>query len=120
MEKQISEIKLTKDMLRVGKQVAYVPRHVIDKWGNAYNAISIDANGVEYGFVSSWSGDTVFCRFWSPYSSNELRTTANSEGCNINDLYFYPSRMQSAVDKKIDALRAGADLYGWHEQGEEE
>lgn len=113
-------VKLTKDMLRVGKQVAYVPSHVIEKCGSARRAIITDTEGVEYGFVSSWNDQTVFCRFWSLYSPKELRTTANSAGCNIEDLYFYPSRMQSVVDNKINTLREEPERWGWYEQEKRE
>lgn len=109
-------VKLTKDMLRVGKQVAYIPSHVIEKCGSARRAIVTDADDVEYGFVSSWNDQTVFCRFWSLHSPKELRTTANSAGCNIEDLYFYPSRMQSVVDNKINTLREEPERWGWYEQ----
>lgn len=111
-------VKLTKDMLRVGKQVAYIPSHVIEKCGSARRAIVTDADDVEYGFVSSWNEQTIFCRFWSLQFPKELRTTANSEGCNIEDLYLYPSRMQSVVDDRINALRTDPERWGWHEQGD--
>lgn len=38
------------------------------------------------GFVTSTNPNYVFCRFWSMSNYGALRTTANSEACNPNDL----------------------------------
>lgn len=70
----------------------------------------------EYGFVTSWRNNgTVFCRFWSKHDSTGLRTLANSEACNIQDLAVYSTVPQEFVTATIGMLRANPTKYGWHE-----
>lgn len=38
------------------------------------------------GFVTGINSKFVFCRFWSKSNYGALRTTANSEACNPNNL----------------------------------
>lgn len=59
--------------LKRGQQIALVPDHANGNLGH---------RDVEFGFVTSVKGDTVFCRYWSRYSPGELRTKANSEGAD--------------------------------------
>lgn len=59
--------------LERGQQIAYVPLHADGNLGH---------RDVEFGFVTSVKGDTVFCRYWSRYEPGELRTKANSEGAD--------------------------------------
>lgn len=40
----------------------------------------------EIGFVTEGRDDTTFCRFWSKANPGHLRTLANSEGCNNEDI----------------------------------
>ena len=89
------------EQLAVGKQIVYT---------------SPGGYKQEFGFVSSWRNNgTVFCRFWSKYDSTSLRTTANSEACNIQELQVYASVPQEFVTATIGMLRANPTKYGWHE-----
>lgn len=112
-------IRVTREMLRVGKQVVYIPRHTLWMYNTPEACVKSCDRDIEFGFVSSWNSEMVFCRFWSR-QHNGLRTTADSEGCHINDIWFYPSRKQEHVDKKIEALRSNVQEFGWCEQEEGE
>lgn len=92
---------MSNEQLAVGKQIVYS---------------SAGADKQEFGFVSSWRTDrTVFCRFWNKHDSTGLRTLANSEACNIQDLVVYPIVPQEFVIATIGMLRANPTKYGWHE-----
>ena len=75
-----------------GQQIAYVPMHA---------AGDLTHPDVEFGFVTSVRGDTVFCRYWSKHSLGELRTKANSEGADRRLIVPHQSRMQSDVDAAL-------------------
>lgn len=94
------------------EQIAYVPLHVRDKYhGSKEFALSgakrgeENADGIEFGFVTSvgYTG-TVFCRFWSK-GGFRLRTAANSEGCNAEDLVPFMHTEGKIVDALIDAYK---------------
>ena len=67
---------ITKEELYVGKQIVFD-----DGVGEP-----------EFGFVTSWNSRAVYCRFWYPctkekgQTARNLRTVANSEGCDYADL----------------------------------
>ena len=75
-----------------GQQIAYVPTHA---------AGDLTHSDVEFGFVTSVRGDTVFCRYWSKHSPGELRTKANSEGADRRLIVLHQSRMQIDVDAAL-------------------
>ena len=58
--------------LAFGTQIIYIPLHAKGDENHP------DAQA---GFVTSVRGNTVFCRYWSK-KTGQLRTTANSEGCD--------------------------------------
>lgn len=89
------------EQLAVGKQIVYT---------------SAGGDKQEFGFVSSWRNNgTVFCRFWSTHDSTSLRTVANSEACNMQDLQVYAIVPQEFVTATIGKMRANPIKYGWHE-----
>lgn len=73
-----------------GDQIAYIPTHADD----------VHHPDTELGFVTSVSNKFVFCRFWGKNMS--LRTLANSEAVNPDDLIHW----ESVADYKIKALLA--------------
>lgn len=101
--------------LKVGTQIIYVPEHVRSACGNNMSKM-IAHQDAEFGFVSSWNDDTVFCRFWSNHFMGALRTLANSEGCNRRDLELHSRYHQAIIDVTIKKFRAESERFGWHEQ----
>jgi len=87
-----------KDLER-GTQVAHIPHHA---------AGEIRHKDVEFGFVTGvrqhTDGTTVFCRFWSKSDPRELRTKANSESCDIDNLIRFTSALQKTVDKQLERI----------------
>lgn len=59
---------------------------------------------VERGFVTDVRETAVFCRFWSVQYPGSLRTLANSEGCNPEDLTKEDFVLQGIVDEWLDHL----------------
>ena len=104
--------------LRVGMQVAYIPPHVRGMCKNNLPRM-LKHPDTEFGFVSSWRDGTVFCRFWSQYNPKQLRTLANSEGCDRFDLEAHDHYSPLMVETVLKMLRGDPERYGWHEQGEE-
>lgn len=51
----------------------------------------------EYGFVTENSKFGTFCRFWSNCRPGHLRTTANSENCNIRDIEKFSSNIPQVI-----------------------
>lgn len=101
--------------LKVGLQVMYAPSHVRDRRGFTPEAYA-NSLETEIGFVSSWrGGDVVFCRFFLERTP-DLRTTANSEGCALEDLFIINYYPQKHIDAMIDEMRKEQDKYGWYEQ----
>jgi hypothetical protein len=88
-----------------GQQIAYVPSHAQIPRENGFDWHT-DHPDVEFGFVTSQRGDTVFCRYWRHQQLGSLRTRANSEGTPANYLVPYDSVPDSIVRdslKRIDA-----------------
>lgn len=81
---------MSRQMFKPRDQVAYVPTHANG---------DLDHHDVEFGFVTSVKGDTVFCRYWTSQNKFELRTKANSEGCNWTLLEKYAIHDQKFVDE---------------------
>ena len=81
-----------------GDQVAYIPTHAN---GDIKHA------DVEYGFVTSQRGHTVFVRYWSKIRKDELRTKANSEGTDESMLKRHRSHGQSQVDQLMAQIADG-------------
>ena len=75
-------------------------------------------NDPEYGFITHWNNDYVYCRFFRynrPIDINELSTISKSEGCQIIYLWSFPLD-QDKINTIIDKLRANPEKYGWVEQ----
>jgi hypothetical protein len=69
-----------------GEQIACVPLHAqIPMEDGAWQWREIHPD-IEYGFVTSQRGDTVFCRYWRKGQPGTLRTVANSEGTPVDCL----------------------------------
>ena len=84
--------------MKQGTQIIYVPSHIPKP-----NIYHIDT---EFGFVFGKCADKqhVFCRYWSKYNPNELRTKANSEATPIDRLVIKDTRKQSLVDQAIKEI----------------
>ncbi|MBD3260428.1 MAG: hypothetical protein GF334_01900 [Candidatus Altiarchaeales archaeon] len=79
--------------MQLGTQIIYVPMHADG---------DINHPDCEAGFVTSVRGDTVFCRYWSKYHPNELRTKANNEGTPLSRIVEKDTVPQRQVE---DAIR---------------
>jgi len=89
-----------------GMQIAYVPRHAQVKGNDGCFQWDSTHPDVEYGFVTSWRGDTVFCRYWRKGQPGVLRTTANSEGTPVDCLVPCTSVHMSYVREALKRIRA--------------
>ena len=88
---------LTKSLKR-GTQIAYVPDHVKNAWKETgYHP------AVEFGFVNTICSDNkaAFCRYWVQGNPGVLRTIANSERTDLNDIFLHDSVSQEVVDETI-------------------
>jgi len=77
------------------EQIAYIPWH-------AYG--DIKHQDVDFGFVTSIKGDTIYCRYWSKWTPGELRTKSGSEGTPKDMLAHHVSIKQEIVDNLFDEL----------------
>ena len=78
-----------------GTQIAYIPLHAED---------DIAHPDVEVGFVTSVHGNIAFCRYWSKFAPDELRTKANSEATPMDRIRPYFSKPQSQIEKLLDEI----------------
>lgn len=82
------------DNFKRGDQIIYVPLHA---HGDKHHADS------ESGFVTSVNDMFVFCRFWRKgHEGLELRTVANSEAVDPDDLLKHPSVAQPLVTGALE------------------
>lgn len=87
--------------LERGTQIAYIPNHAMgDGWQ--------EHRDVEHGFVTSIGPAGVFCRYWAKRDGRtitglkaRLRTLANSECANPENIYPYTLVDQRQVDEAI-------------------
>jgi hypothetical protein len=90
----------SKFVLTPGTQVIYIPPHANGRE---------DHPNSEDGFVTSsrMVGEELvaWCRFWSKYQPNELRTRANSEPCFAHHLVIKDTRPQAIVDAMLEIIR---------------
>jgi hypothetical protein len=104
--------------LKVGTQIVYFPSHVREECGNDFDKM-IAHPDKQFGFVSSWREETVFCRYWHNHSEryeNTMRTLANSEGCSWRDIEVYNGHSVYEVERLLEMFRADPERYGWNEQ----
>jgi len=80
-----------------GEQVAYIPMHANG---------DINHPDVEFGFVTSQKGATVFCRYWYKGQIGMLRTTANSEGTPADRLVRHEVVRESLINLLLDGIEA--------------
>lgn len=85
-------------MFRPKQQIAYVPHHANG---------DLEHPDVEFGFVTSTrttsdGRETVFCRYWSKHDQGRLRTSANSEGADIENIVAHDSVPDARVEWAID------------------
>lgn len=86
-----------------GDQILYLPDHV--------NGNRNDPD-VEAGFVTSIKeisdgSTTIFCRFWRNRNCENLRTKANSEGCDVKNLIHYISIPQQKINHLLNLIEKG-------------
>ena len=82
--------------MKRGDQIAYIPDHAKEE--------GLSHPDVEYGFVNSISpvnNECIFCRYWLIDKAGVLRTTANSEGTNLQDLVLFMKVPQQVVVETI-------------------
>ena len=79
----------TREELKPGTQILSVPNHA---YGDE------DHPDVEAGFVTSVREDAAFCRYWSKYHTDMLRTMANSELTPLTNLVIKNTVAQELVD----------------------
>lgn len=87
----------TTTTFRPGEQIAYIPLHADG---------DIEHPDVEFGFVTSQRGDTVFCRYWRG-DLLDLRTKANSEGTPVEMVVRHEIVPQMRVESAIEAYCGG-------------
>jgi hypothetical protein len=76
-----------------GTQIIYVPTHANG---------DIRHQDCEPGFVTSVRGRNAFCRYWSKYHPQELRTKANSELTPIDLLVIRDTVPKSRVSRMLE------------------
>lgn len=93
-------------------QIIYVPSHLdspekIADLNNWYYP-----NGIQQGFVTTHSGNRVYCRYWNYkdiYKPGlvlppELRTKGNSEMCDIDRLYLFQTFAPGVVSQAMKEI----------------
>lgn len=83
-------------MLKPGDQIIYIPTHAKGDKNHP---------DCELGFVTSIPLDSksAFCRYWSKYDSDALRTTANSEATPMDMLQLHKTKpLQVIVEMMKD------------------
>ncbi len=81
-------------MFKRGDQIAYIPNHAEDLFHK----------DVEFGFVTGVNSKFVFCRYWSKYNSEELRTTSCSESTPPECLKRYTSHSQKQINQLLEKI----------------
>jgi len=85
------------EIFKRGEQIAYIPLHARQS--------PRDHPDIEYGFVTTQKGETVWCRFWRKGHPGELRTRANSEAVNVHSLvrtHSVPDSLVQGILRKIE------------------
>jgi len=96
------KIGVTIDEVRQqGTQTAYVPSRL-----HGHN-LDLQHPDVEFGFVTSVKSIGAFCRFWSKFVPDELRTTANSEMAPFHSLALHEGHSEEAVAKQLKKIMGG-------------
>lgn len=88
-----------------GDQIVYVPSHVRSK-----GSLSdwLNHSDVEFGFVWEDEGDTVLCRFFRG-QSEDLRTRANSERADREDIFWHMHKEINTIQYWIKAIERSGD-----------
>lgn len=86
---------MTPQDLQPGTQIIYVPDH----------ADGIDHPDCEQGFVTSMTERGAFCRYWSKDYSGHLRTMANSEMTQFENLVVKDTHPQREIDRCLCWIR---------------
>ena len=86
-------------MLKRGTQICYIPQFVT---GSLKEKLA--HRQTEFGFVETINNNGVWCRFWSHYSPNELRTKTNAEQTPPQCIIEYESHPQEQVDELLETL----------------
>lgn len=89
--------------VQIGMQVLYVPRHVLEVY-KGYPEQMVEHRDCERGFVTSYGGNTAFCRYY--YSGGGLRTVANSESTPYDLLFVLPKEMMHPQDDIDSFIKA--------------
>jgi hypothetical protein len=86
-----------------GDQILYMPDHVSEN----HNHPDVQAGFVTSAKVVSDGSTTIFCRFWRNRNCENLRTRANSEGCDERNLIHYISVKQQHINYLLNLIEEG-------------
>lgn len=97
-------------MFKRGDQVLYAPEHVLRQYQLGSSNFSVkDLIGhpdIEFGFITSVSGNVAFCRFWSKANNfTDLRTNGNSEFVFQSRLFLYDLKPQEIINEFLNNLK---------------
>lgn len=90
-----------------GQQVVYIPTRVLRQYspsGEWKLSHLLKHPDVEFGFVTSVSGNIAFVRFWSPVHSDELKTKADGIPTPLTNLFEYKLKPQEVIDELLENL----------------
>ena len=83
--------------MKPGTQIIYVPNHANG---------DLDHPACESGFVTGDAKDgNVFCRYWSRFVPNELRTKANSESTPVAHLIMKDTKPQFVINNLLQKYK---------------
>lgn len=88
-----------------GSQIVYVPNHLLDYYKRGL--VPEDHDELQYGFVLEThptQAAKYWCRFWQSMYDLSLRTKANSEMVNEDNLFAAETRNQEYVNQTIDEI----------------
>lgn len=91
-----------------GQQVIYVPTRVLRQYspsGEWKLSHLLTHPGVEFGFITSTTGNMAFVRFWCKADNfAELETKENSRLTPQANLFEYKLKPQEVIDELLDSL----------------
>lgn len=94
--------------LKRSQQVVYVPTHALRQYkpsGEWKLTDLLEPPDVEFGFVTSTTGNMAFVRFWNKADNfAELATKANSQLIPMANLFEYKLKPQEVIDELLEQV----------------